>query len=554
MISAPEFSRRSKYRAGIAALAIATIAAGALAQSKPTIPVELQTVAEKSDYRATARHAEIIQLLDRLAAASPLARRAPFGQSVEGREIPLLIISDPPAATSEEARVQVERDGKLLVFAIGNIHAGEVDGKEALPMVARELLLTPKHPLLKHLIVALAPIYNPDGNEQVSKENRPGQIGPEEGMGRRANGAGLDLNRDFIKLEAPETQSLVRFVNEWDPHVFIDTHTTNGCYHRYVITYEGPKSPAGSAPLVHYCRDQMMPAIARDMLRKYDVPSFIYGDFNRDHTAWETYPAEARYGTTYLGLRGRISVLSEGYSYAPYRTRVLGTRDFVKSILEYAADNREAIQAVLKQVDAETIAGNDRTVAIRSEAIAAPQKVKAAGFAEELRDGKSVPTSQPQDYEIELRTHFKSTLTVTRPFAYILPPTATRAIQKLAQHGALVEELTEPLTADAETYHIDSVRFANNPFQGHKNVRLETTLQRQPRTFPATSIVVRTGQKLGNLVVHLLEPQSEDGLTTWNFFDDALRDGGTFPVERLTSPTPIKSRSWPLATSQPAGP
>jgi hypothetical protein len=321
-----------------------------------------------------------------------------------------------------------------------------------------------------------------------------------------------------------------------------------------VITYEGPKSPAGDARLIRYCRDDMMPAITREMLRKYEVPAFVYGDFNREHTVWESYPAEARYGTTYVGLRGRISILSEGYSYAPYRTRVLGTRDFVKSILEYAADNREAIRSVLKRVDADTIAGSAARVAIRSEAIAAPENVKAAGFVHETRDGKSVPTSQPRDYEVELRTHFKPTLNVTRPFAYVLPRTAIRAIDKLVQHGVQLEELAEPLTTDAEVYRIESVRYANNPFQGHKTVRLETTPQRSSRTFPAGSIVVRTGQKLGNLVVYLLEPQSEDGLTTWNFFDDALRDGATFPAERLTAPAKFTSRPWTPLASQPANP
>src|SRR5262245_7743259 len=222
-------NHRTEFRGSAqrALLAIWLLTATSFAQSNQTIPPDLLTVAEKSDYRATARHADVVALLDHMASASPLAHRAILGRSVEGREIPLLIVSDPPVASPAEAAAQIEHHDKLLVFAIGNIHAGEVDGKEALPMVARELLLTPNHPLLKHLIVAFAPIYNPDGNEQVSKDNRPGQVGPEEGMGRRANGAGLDLNRDFIKLEAPETRGLVDFLNRWDPHIFVDTHTTN---------------------------------------------------------------------------------------------------------------------------------------------------------------------------------------------------------------------------------------------------------------------------------------------------------------------------------------
>lgn len=169
-------------------------------------PVSLLTKAELSDFRATARHAEVVTLLDRLAAASSLARRGSLGTSGEGRDLPLLILSDPPVENAAQAREQMEKAGKLLVLAIGNIHAGEVDGKEALPMLARDLLLSEDREMLKDLVFAIAPIYNADGNEQVSVDNRPGQKGPAEGMGRRENAAGLDLNRDFIKLEAPETR------------------------------------------------------------------------------------------------------------------------------------------------------------------------------------------------------------------------------------------------------------------------------------------------------------------------------------------------------------
>ena len=155
------------------------------------------------------------------------------------------------------------------MLAIGNIHAGEVCGKEALPMLAREILETPHHPLLKNLIIALAPIYNADGNERVSKQNRPGQNGPEEGMGQRANARGLDLNRDFIKLEAPETRALVRFFNTWKPHLFIDTHTTNGSHHRYTITYEGPKNPGGR-PAHHRLRPDRVLSRGHARVREED--------------------------------------------------------------------------------------------------------------------------------------------------------------------------------------------------------------------------------------------------------------------------------------------
>ena len=73
--------------------------------------------------------------------------------------------------------------------------------------------------------------------------------------------AGSILNRDFIKLEAPETQGLVRFLNQWNPHLFIDTHTTNGSYHRYTITYEGPKNPAGDPEIIRFMRKTFFPEL-----------------------------------------------------------------------------------------------------------------------------------------------------------------------------------------------------------------------------------------------------------------------------------------------------
>ena len=215
----------------------------------------LKTVAERSEYRATARYDDVAAWCQAFAKTTPLAHLTELGRSAEGRSIPLLIVADPPVKSAAEAA----RSGKLVCFVIGNIHAGEVCGKEALPMLLREICSSPHPALLKDVILAVAPIYNTDGNERVSKTNRPGQVGPEDGMGQRANARGLDLNRDFVKLEAPETQGLVRFLNQWNPHLFIDTHTTNGSYHRYTITYEGPKNPAGDPAVIALHAEDVFP-------------------------------------------------------------------------------------------------------------------------------------------------------------------------------------------------------------------------------------------------------------------------------------------------------
>jgi hypothetical protein len=511
----------------------------------------LLTVAERSAFKATAKHAEVVALMDEIANVSPLAYRTSLGRSGEGREIPVLIFSDPPVSSPVEAQRQIREEGKLVVMAIGNIHGGEVCGKEALGMLARELATTRRHPLLIDLIIILAPIYNTDGNEQFGKDNRRGQKGPEEGMGRRPNAAGLDLNRDFIKLEAPETQGLIGFVNAWDPSVFIDTHTTNGCYHRYVVTYEGPKTPAGSGPLIEFVRDTMFPAITRIANEKYGVPTFFYGDFDPKHTRWTTYPATARFSTSYMGLRNRISILSEAYSYAPYEQRVLGTRDFVKACLAYVAANKLKVKKLLTAVDVETTnAGNhpriEDLVTLRSRMVAGPRKVTVAGQVEkpaeikgnahQKRRSRTVSTGEPKDYEVELWNHFEAAHAVCRPFAYLIPGKLTGVLDMLRQHGVKLEVLGREKELAVEVYRIDSVVYDEREFQKHRIATVEASPRIEKRRIPSETIIVRTGQPLGNLIVYLLEPECEDGLTTWNYFDEHLNVGGDFPVLRVTSP------------------
>jgi hypothetical protein len=192
-------------------------------------------------------------------------------------------------------------------------------------------------------------------------------------MGQRANARGLDLNRDFIKLDAPETRALVRFFSEWNPHLFIDTHTTNGSLHRHTITFGGPKNPAGDPGVIAYMRNTFFPQLSIQFEQLTGIRCFYYGNFEGGHKRWTTYPAEPRYGTTYFGLRNRLSILSEAYSHAPYKTRVLATKDFVHECLKFAAAHKVEIQHTLNSARLAAIKAGESPqpgdkVAIRSRA------------------------------------------------------------------------------------------------------------------------------------------------------------------------------------------
>ncbi len=508
-----------------------------------TPPDDLLSIAESSGFTRTATHEQVMTLCRRLSEASERVTLSTMGATGDGRDIPLLIVADPPIRTPEEAR----DSGKLVVFLFGNIHAGEVCGKAALSMLVRGLALADDAPLLDELVLLVAPIYNADGNEEFDPDNRPGQLGPDE-MGERKNALGLDLNRDYVKLEAPETRALVKLLNEWDPGVVVDTHTTNGSHHRYLITYMGPRHPAGDGEVIAFTRDTLLPAVDTRFEDATDWDTFFYGNFEDDHTKWTTYPAEPRYGAASRGLRNRVSILSEAYSYAPFEDRVLGTLAFCRAILDEAAARADEIRDLVKDADKRTIdAGREPSdedkIALRVEARSFPDKATVLGFNEYDDEGnKSDWTGDeaPRDYEVELVNDFVPTHSVRRAFAYVYPAAMTGVTENLQRHGIEVLELREHAEIDADVYRIDAFEHAEEPFEGHEMVTgvVAAAVPRTTRVEPGM-LVVRTDQKLGALASYLLEPEATDGLVAWNFFDDHLSPGADFPVWRVPDHAPL---------------
>jgi dipeptidyl aminopeptidase/acylaminoacyl peptidase len=507
-----------------------------------------RTVAESSDYVATSKHADVLDFCERLAKESPLVRVGTLGTSQEGRKLPLLIVADPPVATAAEAL----KSKKVVVFAMGDIHAGEVDGKEALLMLARDIATAKERPLLKDLVLVFAPIFNADGNEKISKDNRPEQAGPTGGVGTRANAQGLDLNRDFVKLESPEVRSLVRFFNQWDPAVFIDCHTTNGSFHRYTVTYEGGRCPAGDQRIVTQVRDVLLPDAGRGLEKDAGYRSYFYGLFSADHSRWETVPPTPRYGIHYVGLRNRVAVLCESYSYAPFKERVLASRAFVKAVCEHVADNKDKLAKPLSEAREDTTrAGKEPKptdkLVLRSKPVPLGRPYALLGFEEEVKDGERVSTGKPKEYEVQYMGGAEPTLSVTRPYAYLFPANLTAVVENLQRHGITVDELREDIELDVEAYRIDKVTRARE-FQKHQTAEVDATVRKETRRIEAGTILVRTGQPLGSLAAYLLEPRSADGLATWNFFDAVLHEGKDFPVLRLPVAVPLTAgRVRPLA-------
>ena len=469
-------------------------------------PAPLQTTAERTGFAETTRHADVLAFCDDLVKRHPgKVKREDFGTSGEGRPLPLLVLGS---------------EGKPAVLVFANIHAGEVDGKEAVLALARDLLAD-KSPLLDKLAVLIVPNLNPDGNEKVGA-NRPEQNGPPT-VGKRENAAGLDLNRDFVKLESPEIRALVRLVDQRKPLVAVDCHTTNGSPHRYTLTHDGPRHPAAGQPLIDFTHKTFLPDVASRLKVATGFDSFAYGNFADKRTRWETYPAQPRYGVQYLAARGVLAVLSESYSYAPFADRVKASYGFVKATLEATAEHTAAIQKLPKP---------DGPLPLRTRTVSSgPATVK--GYAEERTSPKPQTGDTPKDYPVELVTTVEPTLSLPLPAAYLIPPGQTAAVEALQRHGVKLEELTEDIELAVDGYTVTAVKPRPGGFGGPKSVTLDVEADRRTVMARAGSLLVPTAQPLGRLAGMLLEPQAEDGLATWAVL--AGQPGQPFPVLRLAA-------------------
>ena len=539
-------------------LAVATVIA--LVACTPPAPRPLtpadypRTRPELTRYRETSHYADVRKFLDSLRALRAPLFFGSIGKTSEGRDIPYVIASRPLVSTASEAK----RLGRPIVYVQGNIHAGEVEGKDALLALIRDLTFSSKPNVLDSIVLIAVPIYNADGNERFAPQsvNRTEQNGPEM-VGVRPNAQNLDLNRDYVKAEAPETRASLTMFNTWDPDVFVDLHTTDGSFHGYALTYSPSLSPAAVFGGV-YARDSLLPVL-RERLRARDgFEVFDYGNFISDqpgaiadtsvHEGWATYDPRPRFGTNYYGIRGRIGILSEAFSHDSLARRIASTYAFVNEVLSLVAEKGGAIRSLTARADSQPLAwgrspDSVQMVAIRSELITTPRMMDV--IKEDLEKTGDSSLTQPGVPRGERRTgrfrtiripvydRFTSTLDRTPPAAYVVAPGDTAVAALLRLHGIRVDRSDSAWRARGESFTIDSIITAPRTFQGHHEVRLRGRWERGLQTLPPKSFIVSTAQPRGELVVYLLEPESDDGFTTWNLFDNDLKKGGQFPVTRI---------------------
>ena len=518
---------------------------GVFAQSDMgKVPREWQTVAEKTNYDRTGTYDQAVAYAKKLDAASPLIKYATYGKSGEGRDLPLLIAASDGAFSPKLAREQ----GKAVVLVQAGIHAGEIDGKDAGFALLRDIAITKtRTKLLDHVVILFQVIYNVDGHENSNPYMRFAQNGPAE-MGFRANATNLNLNRDYMKADAPETRGWLKLWNEWNPDVFIDCHVTDGADFQYNVTYEYAHFQEVDPKIKDWMDEHFDKNVVPKIEKEGNILTHYVEFAGREITSGiATFIATPRFSTGYTPLRNRVGLLIETHVYKPYKSRVRGTYDTLRYFIEEIGRARESLFAVDPMADTQTVERGKtydpkRQYPLNLSVTDKATEMKFKGVEYSIQDsdisgGKMlVYGSTPKEYTIKKYDEGRVVDSVAPPLAYIIPPQYKDVIEVLKLHGLKMRTIRRPLTIEVESYRLTEPKWATSSFENRITLRIKPVAYSEERTYAAGSVIVPMDQEAANVAIHLLEPAGPDSFVLWGFFDSIfeLKEFGSgYALEKL---------------------
>ncbi|WP_411834740.1 M14 family metallopeptidase [Pseudoxanthomonas mexicana] len=490
----------------------------------------LSTVSERSGFTRTGRYDEVGALCEAFVKAYPKAVRClSFGTTPEGQPMRMLVASTSGALTADQAR----RRGLPVVLAQGGIHAGEIDGKDAGFLLLRELLEGKAAPgALDKLVWVFVPVFNVDGHERFGAWNRPNQRGPEE-MGWRTTAQNLNLNRDYVKADAPEMQAMLRLVGEWDPLVYVDLHATNGAQFEHDISIQVEPIHAGDEALRTVGRD-LRDGVIADLAQGGALPLPFYPSFVKyddPSSGFEDGVPPPRFSHGYFQLRNRIAMLVETHSWKTYPVRVGLTRDTLVSVLRRTAEHGAQWLQAAQAADARAgeLAGREvpqawaasaraRTIDFRGYAYTrTPSEVSGALMT---RYDENVP----QIWKVPLRDDLRPSVQVAAPRAGYVVPSAHAAWvgEKLRLHGVQFRRIAAQPDAAVQAFRADGADFAARSVEGRQRIDARGQWRAETRDIAEGSLFVPIAQPRARLAMALLEPAAPDSLLAWGGFNNAF--------------------------------
>ena len=470
---------------------------------------------------------EVVERYTQFDRTRPGTTLVEIGKDDDGSPIHLFVLSDGSGSTPDSIRAA----GKNILWITNGIHPGEPDGIDASLLLVQALLDSDQYmALLAHTAVCIVPVYNVSGARQRNGTSRVNQMGPEE-YGFRGNARNLDLNRDFMKVDARNTRALITAMNTWDPDIYFETHVSNGADHQYVMelltTHPDKLDPA----LRQFMQERLVPRQYAWMQRRGHL---MCPYFETHHDTPEQgltgFVDGPRYSTGYNALRQRIGVLSESHMLKPYADRVNATFQLLLATL--AVMNEEPEE--LKQ--ARATARNSAMELVRHQTnwridTTSVDSLNWSGY--EADSTTSTVTGlprwryhrdRPTDVRIPWMNRTLPGLQIERPVAYLIPQAWHEVIDRLRLDMVPIEVLSEEHRYVVETQRITDHATVDHPYEGrylHHHVTTSTSLD--TLVGRVGDVLVPMGHPTDALVMELLEPRAADSFFAWGFFDAVLQ-------------------------------
>lgn len=503
------------------------------------------TFFEKSGGMETPGYDQTIAFCLRLAGASSMVHYRSFGKSAMGRDLPLLII-DKDGLTDP---AQIRKNGRVVLLLQACIHAGECEGKDAGLMLVRDMVAgydpSRSHQpsasghtgssrdvrsLLDGVSLLFIPIFNADGHERFGPYNRINQNGPKQ-MGWRVQANNLNLNRDFLKAETPEMQAWLRLFNQWMPEFFIDTHTTDGADYQYVLTYLVEVFGEMDKDLTAWAADKFIPEMNGHLMSGI-FKAFPYVSFRSWHdpkSGLVSSVAPPMLSQGYSALRNRPGLLIETHMLKPYKLRVEGTYECVKTVMEILCKEGKVLREMEHKADEYLESGKflkepfplQFETSMKDSTIVDFLGFEYAEVESGISGGKWIKYSdKPVTFRIPYFSRCRPVVTASLPLAYIIPAEWESITEKLELHGVKLARTKRDTVISIQTYKLKNPRWNQNPYEGrHALSSFDAELVTETRLIPKGSAIVRLDQQCGRIIPHFLEPKGNGSMLYWGYFD-----------------------------------
>ncbi len=473
----------------------------------------------------TLTYEEVIEAYQQLDNSSPHAVLRQFGPTDSGHPLHVLFLS--ADELTENDNIESWKKDKAVILINNGIHPGESCGIDASIAYARKCL---QKGIPEKVLVAIIPVYNIGGALNRGAYSRANQQGPEE-HGFRGNARNLDLNRDFIKADALNTLSFYAIFHLLNPHIFVDTHTSNGADYQYTMTLISTQKDKLNPVLAEFLTQKLEPELYTEMEgRGWPMIPYVNVFGNTPDQGYAAFLETPRYASGYTTLFNTIGFITEAHMLKPYKDRVEATLSFLEVIIEQAAKRSEELLVAQREADEADLKTKTLDIAWKLDETQS-RKMDFKGYQAEYLDSKVTSgkrlhydRSVPYQAEIDYYDTYIPTQTVNIPEYYVVPAAWHRVPQLLQYNGVEMLPLEKDTTLTVETSYVTDFEFKNTPYEGHFFLtKVKTESRIQQRQFLKGDYLVPTQQKAKRFIVSVLEPEAVDSYLRWNFYDEIFQ-------------------------------